>query len=330
MMIAGADGAGPRAGPEQPDRWAASPCPPPARSRRPARVLATLALALAAGAALLLGPGAAEAQQVDCVVSIPIDRGPHAPSCSATPGPGAGEITLRWTPADTGPVATSWFTNVGRDDNFTGSTHPGSAREAVFGGLTPGLAYRVNIWGIDASGIDGDRVSAFGVIPPSQGIEEPLPSVSAASVDGTTVTLVFDEAPESDVVLLAAWFTVSWGGVSQAPTDISVEGRTATLTLAVGATPGDVVSVAYQNGAALSVANVTRDTTAPALKSAVVEADRLTLTFDEALDERAEPVGSAFTVTALPPPPNSAWSIAGTGTAAVDGAKVTVTLASAA
>ena len=70
------------------------------------------------------------------------------------------------------------------------------------------------------------------------------------------------------------------------------------------------------------------DGVAPALQSAVAVGSALTLTWDEALDAGSAPSGSAFTVTATPPS-GSPRDIAGTGTATVSGAAVSVTLASA-
>ena len=72
--------------------------------------------------------------------------------------------------------------------------------------------------------------------------------------------------------------------------------------------------------------NATADTTAPGFASAEVDGTVLTVTFDEALDADAAPAGSAFTVTAAPAE-GEARSIAGTGTAGIEGAAVTVTLA---
>ena len=63
------------------------------------------------------------------------------------------------------------------------------------------------------------------------------------------------------------------------------------------------------------------DTTAPALQTAVVDADTLTLTYDEKLDERKTPATSAFTVT-------SAGSSVSVDSVDVSGEEVTLTLGS--
>ncbi len=62
------------------------------------------------------------------------------------------------------------------------------------------------------------------------------------------------------------------------------------------------------------------DATAPALQTAVVDGDTLTLTYDEALDERRTPATSAFTVT-------SGGSGVGVDSVGVSGSEVALTLA---
>ncbi len=70
------------------------------------------------------------------------------------------------------------------------------------------------------------------------------------------------------------------------------------------------------------------DTAAPAFASAAVSGTALTVTFGEALEADPAPAGSAFTATARLGD-GAAREIAGTGTAGVDGAALTVTLAGA-
>ena len=68
------------------------------------------------------------------------------------------------------------------------------------------------------------------------------------------------------------------------------------------------------------------DGAAPGFASAEVDGTALTVTFDEALDAGSPPAGSDFTVTAAPGE-GEARSVAGTGTAGIEEAAVTVTLA---
>ena len=70
------------------------------------------------------------------------------------------------------------------------------------------------------------------------------------------------------------------------------------------------------------------DAAAPGFASAEVSGAALTVTFGEALDAGSAPAGSAFTVT-VAPAGGEARAIAGTGTAGVEGAAVSLTLAEA-
>ena len=78
-----------------------------------------------------------------------------------------------------------------------------------------------------------------------------LPSLvtpDAATVDGTTLTVTFDEALDPASVPPGSAFTVTVGGtaVALASTDpVAVRGRTVTLTLASAVPPGDTVTVSY-------------------------------------------------------------------------------------
>ena len=72
----------------------------------------------------------------------------------------------------------------------------------------------------------------------------------------------------------------------------------------------------------------TPDTTPPRLSATAVDGAKLTLSFDEAIDVAAAPSGGAFTVKKTPPG-NSERSVGVSGTPAIDGARVTLTLAEA-
>ena len=77
-----------------------------------------------------------------------------------------------------------------------------------------------------------------------------------------------------------------------------------------------------------AVTNAVGDAAPPTFASAAVDGTALTVTLNELLNWRSSPVGSAFTVSATPSG-GSARTIAGTGTVAISGKAVTVTLASA-
>ena len=133
---------------------------------------------------------------------------------------------------------------------------------------------------------------------------------------------------------------------------VAISGSTVTLTLGsdMAFLPGKDVSVSYdaelagKTGAVLRaadgntvgsfsremVANATPGTERPVVASAEVAGTELTLTFDRALDASSAPAGSRFQVVAHPVNGDGeSRVIHGTGTAAVSGRAVTVTLASA-
>ena len=75
-----------------------------------------------------------------------------------------------------------------------------------------------------------------------------LVPLDAATVDGTTLTVTFDEALDPASVPPGSAFTVTVGGTAVAlasPDPVAVRGRTVTLTLASAVPPGDTVTVSY-------------------------------------------------------------------------------------
>ena len=164
------------------------------------------------------------------------------------------------------------------------------------------------------------------------------PVLTAATVDGATLTLTYDEALDADSTPAAAAYTVTVAGTARAVSGVAVSGSAVTLTLSSAVTFGQAVTLDYavpdsnpvqdpagNDAAALTdqpVANETRDTTAPVLTAATVNGATLTLAYDEALDADSTPAAAAYTVT-----------VAGTARAvdgvAVSGSAVTLTLSSA-
>ena len=171
------------------------------------------------------------------------------------------------------------------------------------------------------------------------------PAVYSAEVNGATLAAKFNASLKTTSVPAASTFTVRVGSTTRNVTNVAIDGRTLTLTLASAVTVDDTgILLAYAkpstgnklqgandaevNGFNKSVTNNTTDTTPPAFQSASVSGDALTVTFDEALDTGSAPVGSAFTVTATES--GTERTINGTAAAVgIDGATVTATLASA-
>ena len=160
------------------------------------------------------------------------------------------------------------------------------------------------------------------------------PTLDTATVDGASLVLTYDEALDEDSVPPADAFTVTVAGSSRDVDSVAISGMAVTLTLASAVTSGQTVTVGYtappsqplQDTAgndAADFSNRAIDTTAPEFDSATVDGASLVVTFDEDLDEDSAPAAGAFTVTV-------AGSSRDVDTVAIDGATVTLTLASAA
>ena len=182
------------------------------------------------------------------------------------------------------------------------------------------------------------------------------PTFVSASMNGTTLTVVFDEtlaAAGSSGDVSNNRFRVTHGGSARDSTGVSISGATATATFAAADAPGHGESVgelfylqsntaadrlADQSGNAIAVpdglsltllADPVPNVTPPAFSSASVNGDELTVTFDGPLDGSAVPAGSAFTVKGTRSGTESTLSLAATNPVAVSGDEVTLTLAEA-
>ncbi len=182
------------------------------------------------------------------------------------------------------------------------------------------------------------------------------PRPSSATVNGATLTVTFDENLDTSVDTAELRYDLlvqGAGGLGaddrndqQSPTAVSVSGSTLTLTLGTPARAGDTVTVSYTynndktevlKGTGgdratrfrdQAVTNNTSGTAGPALLNASVAGKKLKMVFNADLDDTSTPDGSAFTVVADDLDGDSR-EIAGTGTADIDDAVVTVTLAEA-
>lgn len=155
-------------------------------------------------------------------------------------------------------------------------------------------------------------------------------SPSAASVNGSTLTITFDQAIKASVIPATTTFTVTVGGTSVSVNAVAISGSEVTLTLASGATAAQAVRVSYAKPSTggledlsgletvsfgpLAAANVTP----PTLQSVTVDGNTMILTFDVMLDTTAVPDASAFAMVG-----------ATVSAVAVSGTMVTLTLAAA-
>ncbi len=168
------------------------------------------------------------------------------------------------------------------------------------------------------------------------------PEVASAEADGTRLTVNFSEA--IDPCCKGTWRVTAGAGSSEQ--DISVQdagttvaGNVLTLSLGTAVEARQRVRLAYDGGgsavavrdlegnalATFSEFDVTNVTAGPRFASAAVDRKTLTVTFDEALDAGSVPAPGDFHVTVG----NARRNVAAGGVA-IDGATVTLTLASAA
>ena len=177
--------------------------------------------------------------------------------------------------------------------------------------------------------------------------ETPAPMFSAASVNGTTLTVTFDLALDTGSRPAGSAFRVSAtppGGTARTIAGTgtaTVSGMTAAVPLGEAVVHGEALTVSYtapgvnplQDAAGNDAFgftnqpadNDTPDTAPPTATDATVYGNTLTVTFNEALDAGSRPAGSAFRVSATPLD-GAPRDIDGTGAAVIAGMSATVTL----
>lgn len=154
------------------------------------------------------------------------------------------------------------------------------------------------------------------------------PTLSAAAIDGATLTLTYSEDLDSGSVPAQTDFTVNVAGSAVTINSVGLAGAAVTLTLAASVNPGDSVGLSYTASAApiqdaagnpaadltgQTVTNKTGDTTPPTLSSAVTDGPAVTLTYSESLDTNSVPAAGDFAVTVAGNPVTvSSVSVAGT------------------
>ena len=170
------------------------------------------------------------------------------------------------------------------------------------------------------------------------------PGFASATANGNTLTITFDEALAESVPAGNTFHrSVDDGNSSVSSTNVSLSGRTATVTFSTAVEHDDSVRVAFSvandenlrikdlsgNDAGSFVFQTVTNNTPPAFSSASVNGSALTVTFDGALDGSSEPAASAFTVKATRGGTERAVALADTDPVAVSGSTVVLTLAEA-
>ena len=148
------------------------------------------------------------------------------------------------------------------------------------------------------------------------------PTLESAAVNGTTLTLLYDEALDQGSVPVIGDFTVTVAGSTVSVTGVAMTRSAVVLTLADAVTAGQRVTVSYTRGAnpirdthanrykaanldGVAVDNRASDTRAPRLVSATVQGNVLTLVYDEALDPSRKPHANRFYVSVDVTDPNT-------------------------
>ncbi len=138
------------------------------------------------------------------------------------------------------------------------------------------------------------------------------PTLTAAAINGSTLTLTYDEALNGGSDPATGDYVVKVNGSTVTVSGVDANGSTVTLTLSNPVNPGDVVTISYvvpgsnpvediagNDAAAFSnqtVTNTTGDTTPPTLTTAAINGNTLTLTYDEALNGGSDPAAGDYVV----------------------------------
>ena len=204
----------------------------------------------------------------------------------------------------------------------------------VVAGQRVGIAYDGGGSAVAVRDLEGNRLAPFSEFREVTNISAP-PEFAGAEVNGTTLTLAFDEPLDGGSAPAPGDFHVTVGGARRhvAAGGVGIEGAKVTLTLESAVAYGETaVTVRYTRGA-----NPLRDrggnevegssdwtvtnVRPPAFQSAQVTGKTLTVLFDQALDPRSVPPHHRFYVLVNGRPDN----VEEDGVA-IDGSKVTLTL----
>ena len=170
---------------------------------------------------------------------------PGAPTSLKVARHESGKLLASWNAPDSGPAPTGytlqWKESVDdwddADDvseaNVNGTSH-------VITGLTDGVEYAMRVVAHkgDADGNPSGEVTATP-------LETVPPSPSAASVDGATLTITFDEPLDAGETPDKSAFVVAVAGSSRGVDTVSVSGSVVTLTVVTAVFAGEVVTVDY-------------------------------------------------------------------------------------
>ena len=156
---------------------------------------------------------------------------------------------------------------------------------------------------VGANGVAAEGFEALAVL----NLTDTPPLPVGARVIGAALTIAFDQTLEASGVPPDAAFAVAVDGVTVGVSEASIGEDAVTLTLEREVTSAEAVALAYTQPDTAGLVDATgnrtlsfqldaENLTAPKLADAEVNGDKLTLTFDTALDPDSRPGSEAFTV----------------------------------
>ena len=228
-----------------------------------------------------------------------------------TPGPATGSFAVT-VGGVTAPVSTA--TVSGQTVVLTLAT-PVANGQPVTVGYTDPTAANDTIAVQDTAGNDATTTPAA-IAATNTTPQAPGPVLQTATINGSTVTLAYNEAL-SPTGPAASAYTVTVGGVVAPVSTATVSGQTVTLALATPVANGQAVTVGYRDPSAGNDVNAVQDTVGndaastltpitatnatpqapgPVLQTATVNGSTVTLAYDEALSP-VGPAADSFAVT---------------------------------
>ena len=179
--------------------------------------------------------------------ALPEAQVPGAPGTPDVSPHASGSLAVSWTgPASDGGSAVTGYKVQWKEAADSWDTAADVSEAAAtetshtITGLTGGTEYSVRVLAINDVGESLPSEDASGT--PRETIP---PELSAASVDGATLTLTFNEAVDANSEPASTAFTVKVSGNVHEVDSVDVTGSAVTLTLALAVTPQDTVTVSY-------------------------------------------------------------------------------------
>ncbi len=179
-------------------------------------------------------------------------RAPDAPGglAAATAEGREGELTVSWTaPASDGGSEVTGYRVQWKSGTEAYDGSEASARQALVNdpailshtvtGLTVGTAYTVRVLAVNAAGA-GAAAEAEATVR-----DRVVPALASASVDGTILTLTYNEALDTASQPAAGAFAVTVDGTARTVDAVSLSGSAVVLTLASAVAEGETVTVGY-------------------------------------------------------------------------------------